>query len=224
MHGIYFSANNDKEGFRLPVNPEKVGVTSKGNGETYTISQVGNINVPKDVELETYSLETFFPTQDYSFLVSTYRNPDYYIETIKRWQTNKMPVRYMYVNGSFTINELVTIEEFDYDETGGSLDVNFTLSLKKYVSFEPQKMKVIGTKTSSGSKTTKLVKKNTPLRQNQREEIKTYTLIKGDSLWKIAQKYLGSGTRYPEIQKLNGIKDSQLRSLPIGLKVKLPKK
>nr|WP_236930856.1 hypothetical protein [Geobacillus sp. JS12] len=38
----------------------------------------------------------------------------------------------------------------------------------------------------------------------------------------MAQYYTGSGHRYRELQKLNGIKDSQLRRLPIGLVLKIP--
>ncbi|MCD7862230.1 MAG: LysM peptidoglycan-binding domain-containing protein [Lachnospiraceae bacterium] len=33
----------------------------------------------------------------------------------------------------------------------------------------------------------------------------TYTVVKGDNLWKIAQRYLGNGMRYPEIKALSGI-------------------
>ena len=34
---------------------------------------------------------------------------------------------------------------------------------------------------------------------------RTYTVQKGDTLWRIAEKGLGRGTRYPEIKKLNGL-------------------
>jgi LysM repeat protein len=35
---------------------------------------------------------------------------------------------------------------------------------------------------------------------------RTYTVVKGDCLWVIARKYLGSGFRYKEIMELNGLK------------------
>lgn len=230
MHGIYFSVNNDSEGFRLPVNPEKVEVSNKGNGESYDIAKLGNINIPKSVELKEFSIETFFPSQAYHFLVADFLEPAYYIGKFEKWMEEKLPVRYIYVNGSFAINELVTIESFDYDESYGSGDVNFSLSLKKYVQFGPQKMKVVKkpeAKSATGAKPAAkpaVAKKTTPPRQNKKVEPKTYSLVKGDSLWKIAQKQYGDGNRYKEIQKLNGIKDSDLRKLPIGLKVKLPPK
>ncbi|MBI2685256.1 MAG: LysM peptidoglycan-binding domain-containing protein [Acidobacteria bacterium] len=34
-------------------------------------------------------------------------------------------------------------------------------------------------------------------------DVKHYTVVAGDSLWKIAQSHLGNGARYPEIIKAN---------------------
>lgn len=48
----------------------------------------------------------------------------------------------------------------------------------------------------------------------------TYTVKKGDSLWKIANKLLGKGTKYPQIQKANGLKSTLIR---VGQKLKIPK-
>lgn len=48
----------------------------------------------------------------------------------------------------------------------------------------------------------------------------TYTVKKGDSLWKIASKLLGKGTKYTQIQKANGLKSTLIR---VGQKLKIPK-
>ncbi|RAK21146.1 LysM domain-containing protein [Anoxybacillus vitaminiphilus] len=215
---IYFSIN-DREMFRLPINPEKVNVKTEGDGEEFTIASLGRVNVPKHMKLESFSLESFFPAQPSHYSGTTFKQPKYYIDLIKKWMANRQPVRYIYVNGSFTINELVTIERFEYDESFGSEDVNFSLELKKYVPFSPKKMKVVKPKTTTAPPQ---VVKNTPTRQNTKPKPTTYTLKKGDSLWKVAQYYTGKGSNYPELQKLNGIKDSQLRKLPIGLVLKIP--
>ncbi|MED4377990.1 LysM peptidoglycan-binding domain-containing protein [Schinkia azotoformans] len=225
MHGIIFSAKNDSERFRLPVNPEKVNVKIDGDGETFQIAKLGSVNVPKDVELKEFSLESFFPSQNYHFLETDFHEPSFYIEKLENWMEQKEPIRYIYVNGSFTINELVTIESFQYDESFGSGDVNFSLSLKKFVPFAPKKViivsKTVANKDVAAAQVT-AVKKQAPPRQNQPSIPKTYSLIKGDSLWKVAQKYTGNGNNYRELQQLNGISDSQLRKLPVGLKLKIP--
>lgn len=48
----------------------------------------------------------------------------------------------------------------------------------------------------------------------------TYTVKKGDSLWNIAKKLLGSGTEWPQIQKANGLKGTVIHP---GQKLKIPK-
>ena len=49
----------------------------------------------------------------------------------------------------------------------------------------------------------------------------TYTVVHGDTLWGIAQKLLGSGSRYKEIVELNGLKSSVIYA---GQKLKIPQK
>lgn len=48
---------------------------------------------------------------------------------------------------------------------------------------------------------------------------KTYTVKKGDSLWEIAKAQLGSGNRWTEIQKLNGITGTKI---VVGQVLKIP--
>ncbi|MES1046301.1 LysM peptidoglycan-binding domain-containing protein [Bacillus sp. Gen3] len=224
MRGIYLSVKNDTEGFRLPVNPETVNVKNKGDGESFKIAKLGSVNVPKDVELKEFDLESFFPAQKYHFLETDFREPSFYTEKLEKWMNDKEPVRYIYVDGSFIINELVTIESFEYDESYGTADVNFTLALKKFVPFGPKKLKVAKPKTTTASSKKKpaAVKKKAPATQNKRTVPQTYSLVKGDSLWKVAQKYTGNGNNYSELAKLNNIQPSQYRKLSIGLKLKIP--
>lgn len=51
------------------------------------------------------------------------------------------------------------------------------------------------------------------------ETCRVHTVVKGDTLWGISQKYLGSGTRYPEIMKLNGLTSTLIFS---GQKLNIP--
>ncbi len=49
----------------------------------------------------------------------------------------------------------------------------------------------------------------------------TYKVVKGDCLWNIAKKYLGNGSRYPEIKKLNGL---AYNTIYVGQVLKIPNK
>mgnify|MGYP001489738599 FL=1 len=50
---------------------------------------------------------------------------------------------------------------------------------------------------------------------------KTYIVQKGDSLWGIARKQLGSGARYPEIMSLNNLSSTTIYP---GQVLKIPPK
>jgi len=54
---------------------------------------------------------------------------------------------------------------------------------------------------------------------NVEETYRVHTVVHGDTLWAIAKKYLGDGSRYPEIVKLNGLKSNVIYS---GNKLKIP--
>lgn len=53
---------------------------------------------------------------------------------------------------------------------------------------------------------------------------RTHKLKRGDTLWKLAVKYLGKGARWPEIVKANKSKLKNPNRLTVGVTIKIPKK
>ena len=58
-----------------------------------------------------------------------------------------------------------------------------------------------------------------PAEDTAEETYRIHTVVKGDTLWDIAKKYLGDGARYPEIKALNGLKSNVIYS---GWTLKIP--
>lgn len=58
-----------------------------------------------------------------------------------------------------------------------------------------------------------------PAEETAKETYRIHTVVKGDTLWDIANKYLGDGSRYPEIKALNELKSNVIYS---GWKLKIP--
>lgn len=58
-----------------------------------------------------------------------------------------------------------------------------------------------------------------PVEAAAQETYRIHTVVKGDTLWDIAKKYLGDGSRYPEIKTLNDLKSNVIYS---GWKLKIP--
>ena len=217
---IYLSFNNETEVMQLPVNPPTIDVSESGNNKTFDISKLGEVNVLKNLKLTEINFESEFPASWYPYVVvSKLLEPMQYIQMIKKWMETKKPIRFVFAGSTVDINMLVSIEKFSWKESSGAVgDIEYKLSLKKYVPYKAKKV-VVSTILATQQV---VVTVDPPPRPDTREQPKTYTLVAGDSLWKVAQVYLGNGARYPEIQKLNGIADSELRRLPIGLTIKIP--
>ncbi|MCK5346757.1 MAG: LysM peptidoglycan-binding domain-containing protein, partial [Candidatus Heimdallarchaeota archaeon] len=58
-------------------------------------------------------------------------------------------------------------------------------------------------------------------KRKESTEFEVYTVKKGESLWVIAQKKLGNGTRYREIMKLNNMTSDVVNE---GMRIKIPKR
>lgn len=227
---------------RFPINPASIEISESGQGKTYDITGIGEINVIKDRKLTEYSFSGLFPAQWYPFIREdeflkmgevTYErlrvdtenldkskpiDPFLYTLLIEKWMASKRPVRFIFKGNNCDINIPVSIESFQWEEAaGGSGDLEYTIKLKKYVFYSAKK---IITETTSGGGAIK--KTSTNARPSDKQQAKTYTLISGDSLWSVAKKQLGDGARWKEIQKLNNIKDSEVKKLPIGKVLMLP--
>ena len=73
------------------------------------------------------------------------------------------------------------ITNFAYGEKDGTGDVYYSMDLLEY---RPITIPVINENNSSNTQ-------------------KTHKVVKGDSLWAIAQKYYGKGSLYPKIKDAN---------------------
>lgn len=231
-YSIWLSWNNQAEGFQIPVNPESIEIGDGNGSKTYDVIGLGEISVIKSPKLTDFSFSSFFPTKgkrvalldrgiQYDPLVVgdyLFDKPEIYVEHILRWMGTKRPIRFVFIGDSFIINEAVSIESFQWKDVAGSNgDIEYTLNLKKYVFYAAQKAIKVA---DSNQEIT--LQKESPARQDERQASGTYSLVAGDSLWKVAQKIYNDGARWKEIQQYNNIADSQLKSLPIGMVIKIP--
>jgi len=246
--GIWLSWNNQEDGFELPVLPAELNTSIGGDSAGHEVAGLGKISVIKDRELAEYTIESFFPAYpphpnpkpdpksglDPDTSVHPYITavevlpPMVYVRKIMKWWETKRPIRFVFVGGNryagtsgetiSEINTAASIESFEWKEVAGSPgDISYSLRLKEYRFYAARKTTVI--EQANGEAALQKTKMGRP---DERVPPATYTLVAGDSLWKVAQKMLGDGSRWREIQKLNGINDAQLKSLPVGKVLKLP--
>ena len=58
-----------------------------------------------------------------------------------------------------------------------------------------------------------------PVESKKKESYTIHTVVPGDTLWKISERYLGKGIRYTEIRELNGLTSNIIYR---GMKLKIP--
>jgi hypothetical protein len=219
-YGIWLSFNNQEEGFQIPVTPASIEISEGGNSKTYDVAALGEINVIKSPKLSEINFESEFPGTDYPYCVTTPKDPFYYVELINKWRATKRPIRFVFTGTAFDINMAASIESFDWKEVAGEQgDIQYSMKLKKYVFYAAKRVVV----TQASGSAPAVVQQGQPARPTDKQPPKTYKLAPGDNLWTVSKKAFGTDAYVNEIQKLNGITDAQLKKLPIGLELQLPK-
>ncbi len=210
MYKMYLGINDGEEGFILPVLPEKIEINEDGDNETFNVINLGEINTINKPKLSEISFESYFPLNRGPYVSSEELfSPSFYISKIREWRDKKQKIRFIFTGGSpLELNDLFIIESFKLSEKGGEVgDIYYSIELKRYKPYAAKKV-VIVTKQNTKNKTAAVKAK--PPRPVEKPKQKTHTVVSGDTLWHIAKRYLGDGARYPEIAKLNNIKNPNL--------------
>lgn len=128
---IEFWFNQDNTWLQLPVPPSSYSFKSGNNNTVINVESVGEVNILGDSKLSEISFESFFPAQEYNFCVySNIPTPFECVAQIEAWRKSKKPIRVILTNTD--INDLFSIETFEYGEKDGTGDVDFILTLKQY--------------------------------------------------------------------------------------------
>jgi nucleoid-associated protein YgaU len=117
----------------------------------------------------------------------------------------------------YDTNMRVSLEDYEIveDAENGS-DVTVSIKLKQYKKYGTKTVTIIDpivVNTMVATSTTQAVTVTPPIDPRPVETTptpQTHTVVSGDCLWNICKKYLGDGSKYPEIASLNGISNPNL--------------
>ena len=204
LNEIWFKTKD--KAVRLPVIPSEFERVIDAGYDTNAIIGLGDVAVLTSNGLAQLSLSSFFPNNEYSF--NEYSNvpkPYDMVRYFKEWKNKGTVVRVIFTGTD--INQEMYITNFAYGEKDGTGDVYYTMDLLEYRPI------IVPTITENNSNNTQNT--NRPTDANNKNDSsnkqKTHKVVKGDCLWDIAQKYLGKGSRYPEIKKANWDKYPSLK-------------
>jgi nucleoid-associated protein YgaU len=194
---MWLTYNGEKEKICFPVLPEIVNIKKGAKNKSVDVQGLGEVVIKQDPAAIIITFSSFFPATLFpGAQLENLLSPSDLKDKITIWQKSDKPVHFL-VTGT-TINIYCVIDTFNYYEKGGDIGtLHYTLTLREYKEVKARQVKV------DTASQTAVVPAPAPERMDNREPEKTYTVVKGDCLWNIAAKLLGSGSRYTEIASLN---------------------
>ena len=199
---IYLGTDNDK--IRFPVVPSAIGVSRSNNIDTQAVIKLGEVPIFNGTSLKTIELTSFFPNQEYSFCDYTgFMKPYEFSDKIQKWMYEGKPLRIIVTDSPTNMQCL--IQQFDTVEQDGTRDLYFTLNLLEY---RPIEVPNLGdnNKGNNSNNSQNISRPGENSDNSNSNQQKIHKVVKGDSLWAIAQKYYGKGSLYPKIKEANKTK------------------
>ena len=188
---------------------EEFKTTLKTLNKTVDIVSGVQMTIIKSIPLREFSLKVLLPKNDVLVKDKTiWKEPIVYLGKLREFKANKKPIRFIVLRPQedgtelFQGNLLVTLEDYTVSEKAGEEgDFYVDIKLKEYNTIVGRKLVIDENKTNEDGK----VQAKEEIQRPTKEPNKTYPVKKGDTLWTIAQKELGSGNKYQDIAKLNNI-------------------
>jgi LysM repeat protein len=213
--------------YQLPVNPEQLEKESVQAISKYEILKLGQIAIPTHMELLEYSFEAEFPheAQYYVETSGEFKGADFYLTLFDEWRSKLIPVRFIASNGiGDDINTLVLIETLkEVERAGEEGDKYVSFKLLEYREFGKKSM-VVEEIVSFSTGTTKAKKKKAAKETTNPKSNGYHVVVSGDSLWSIAKKYYGDGSKSNIIFNANKDKIKKPALISIGWKLRIPTK
>lgn len=187
----------------VPIAPDQIQIKINGKNKTVTLVNESEINILKKAGLSDISFKLRIPHNPLPF-ARNLQSVTYYLNKLELMKVNQKPFQFIVVRpGMYNTNLTVSLEDYRIDENAKNGEMTVVdIQLKQFRDYGDVKAK-IEEKTVDGNIVLTVQKQKDRL--DTRETPKQVTTKGGDTLWGIAKKYLGDGSKASELQKLNNL-------------------
>ena len=210
-----------------PVAPPKLELKVKGKNKTLTLINDGEVNLLKQAGLTEISFELLLPNAKYPFAVyeDGFKDANYFLTELAKFKTEEKPFQFIVnrklPNGTllFDTNMKVSLEDYSIKEDANSgFDMTVSIKLKQYKDHGTKVCEV----TIQDEKPKASIKQNRPTETAPKLPT-TYLVKNGDTLWNIAKKHYGDGSKFKDITKANPKKVQNANLIYVGQVLNIPK-
>jgi len=194
----------------LSVAPSKLSISIDNKNKTMVLINEGEINVLKKAGLTDISFTALLPQTKYPFAVykNGFQKADAFLDKLEQLKTSQKPFQFIvsrtYPNGKllFDTNIKVSLEDYKIiEDSKNGFDVNVEIKLKQYRDYGTKTVNV----TIKQDKPVATVQNTRPAETSPAPKVtpKTHKVVSGDTLWGLAKKYYGDGSKYMKIFNAN---------------------
>lgn len=170
----------------MPVTPEVIAFKDGSKqSEAVDILNLGTVEIPAGVDLDTFGWESFFPARyDPSYCVTpTILKPQEYRDRLRKWKNAGTALQL--VCPAAGLNNTMYLADFSGELEGFELDMNYSVEFRQLKTLRPQKLTPGGTVPAKGKK----APADRPPAATSSTPAKTHKVVSGDTLSGIAKKY-----------------------------------
>lgn len=183
----------------FPVTPEKISIKINGNNKTVNLINEGEINILKKAGLTDIEFEAEIPQVKHPYAVykNGFKEAGYFFDIFEGLKTGKKTFQFIVCRKTpvgkklLNTNMKVSLEDYKISEDAkNGFDFKVKFNLKQYRDYGTKTVNIkIAASKPKASAEPKRETNNSPAPA----AAQTYTVVRGDCLWKIAKRFYGSG-------------------------------
>ncbi len=215
---------------QLPIAPAKIQQKIPSRNKTLNLINEGEVSILKKQGLKDITFKILLPNVEYNFAQYTnnnFENADWYLKLFKSLKAEKevfqLKINRVFPNGEVIYDDDVKVTLEDYsvtDDASEGFDAVVDLKFKEYKPFITKKCVILTSDDETKLEVSLQNVRETSSSPEPQKTPKKYTVVSGDTLWKIAKSFYGNGSKYTTIATANSISNPNV--IKVGQVLTIP--